>query len=48
MDTAVRERTGTPVAANGRGPEPHPDADPAMTRAERLAAEALGRMACRP
>lgn len=48
MDTALRERSWTPVAARGREQEPHPDADPAMTRAERLAAGALGRMACRP
>ena len=43
MGTAVRERTWTPVAANGRGPEPHPDADPAMTRAAREARRAWRR-----
>ena len=43
MDTAVRERTWTPVAANGRVPEPHPDADPAMTRAAREARSAWRR-----
>ncbi len=37
MDTAVRERTGMPAVPNGRVPEPHPDADPAMTRAARAA-----------
>ena len=43
MDTAVRERTWMPVAANGRVPEPHPDADPAMTRAAREARSAWRR-----
>ena len=43
MDIAVRERTWTPVAANGRVPEPHPDAEPAMTRAAREARSAWRR-----
>ena len=43
MDTAVQERTWMPVAANGRVPEPHPDADPAMTRAAREARSAWRR-----
>ena len=43
MDTAVRERTWMPVATNERVPEPHPDADPAMTRAAREARSAWRR-----
>ncbi|MCY3660575.1 MAG: hypothetical protein OXG36_16345, partial [Caldilineaceae bacterium] len=43
MDTAVRERTWMPVATNERVPEPHPDADPTMTRAAREARSAWRR-----
>ncbi len=43
MDTAVRERTRMPAVPNGLVPEPHPDADPAMTRAARAARSAWRR-----